>query len=329
MSDDKIDDTTGSAPAGDNSAPAGGQDNSTKSLAETGASGTEPAAGAGAADDKSGKTGTTPSAWPENWRDQLAGSDDKLKGLLGRYTTPDAFAKAFKELRTAYDSRKPAKGEDPGELPENATPEQIAAYRKAKGVPDKPEDYEFEIQEGRELGEGEYEIFMDFAKAMHDQAVPKDIVKGISSWFLDYQEIVAQKAADMAYQARQNTEENLRAEWGGDYRANVNLMSNVLQEHLGSDANAFLSKTFTDGSRLGDNETFVRLMAELSRKVGGSSAELYTTDVNTSGKGLETRRSELMKMMNDPDPITRKKYWSPEVQTELQRIQTAIIRRQA
>lgn len=265
--------------------------------------------------------------WPENWRDQLAGSDDKLKNLLNRYTSPDAFAKAFKELRTAYDSKKPAK--DEVELPENPTDEQLAAYRKAKGVPDRPEDYEFEVQEGRELNDGEYTIFMDFAKHMHERNIPASMVKEVSSWFLDYQEIADQKAAEMAYQARQQTEETLRAEWGPDYKANVNMMANVLQEHLGSRTQELLAKQFTDGSRLGDNEMFIRLMADLSRKVGGSSAELYTTDVATSGKGLEARKDELMKMMNDPDPIVRKKYWAPDTQAELQRITASLIRRQA
>lgn len=266
--------------------------------------------------------------WPENWRDQLAGNDDKLKNLLNRYTSPDAFAKAFKELRTAYDSKKPAKAEEV-ELPENPTPEQLAAYRKAKGVPEKPEDYEFEVQEGRELGDGEYAIFMDFAKHMHERNIPANMVKEVSSWFLDYQEIAAQKAAEMAYQARQTTEEKLRAEWGPDYKANVNMMANVLQEHLGSQTQDLLSKPFADGSRLGDNELFIRLMAEVSRKVGGSSAELYTTDVATSGKSLEARRAELMKMMNDADPLVRKKYWAPDTQAELQRITAAMLRRQA
>lgn len=265
--------------------------------------------------------------WPENWRDQLAGSDDKLKNLLNRYTSPDAFAKAFKELRTAYDSRK-AKPEEV-ELPENPTEEQLAAYRKAKGVPEKPEDYEFEVEEGRELGDGEYAIFMDFAKHMHERNIPANMVKEVSSWFLDYQEIAAQKAAEMAYEARQKTEETLRAEWGPDYKANVNMMANVLQEHLGSRTQELLSKQFSDGSRLGDNELFIRLMADVSRKVGGSTAELYTTDVATSGKSLEVRRGELMKMMTDADPLVRKKYWAADTQAELQKIQSAIIRRQA
>jgi hypothetical protein len=265
-------------------------------------------------------------SWPDDWRDKLAGGDEKLKNLLNRYTAPDAFAKAFKELRAAYDSRKPAKDEAV-ELPENPTDEQLAAYRKAKGVPEKPEDYEFEVPEGKELSDSEYDILMDFAKAMHGKNMPASAVKEISSWFLEYEDIVAQKNADSAYQARLQTEEKLRAEWGADYRANVNLMSNVLQEHLGTNSGAFLSQQLMDGSRLGDNETFIKLMAEVSRKIGGSTAELYTTDVHTTGQSLETRKSELMKMMNDPDPIVRKKYWAADTQAELQRIQSALMRR--
>jgi hypothetical protein len=297
------------------------------SLAETGATDPAPAANS---ETTAADTAEKPSAaaWPEDWRDKLAGGDDKLKNLLGRYTAPDAFAKAFKELRAAYDSRKPTK-EEAGDLPENATDEQLAAWRKAKGVPEKPEDYEFEVPEGKELSDGEYEILMDFAKTMHGKNMPAATVKEISSWFLEYEETVAQKNADRAYQARMDTEEKLRAEWGPDYKANVNLMSNVLQEHLGTKAGDFLSQQLVDGTRIGDNETFIRLMADMARKVGGSTAELYTTDVHTTGTSLETRKAELMKMMNDPDPLVRKKYWSEPTQAELMRIQSALTRRSA
>jgi hypothetical protein len=265
-------------------------------------------------------------AWPDDWRDKLAGGDDKLKNLLSRYTAPDAFAKAFKEQRDAL-AKKPAAKDDVGDLPENPTDEQMAAWRKAKGVPEKPEDYEFEVPEGKELSDSEYDILMDFAKAMHGSNMPADTVKKISSWFLEYEDIVAQKNADRAYQNRLETEEKLRAEWGPDYRANVNLMSNVLQEHLGGGAGDFLSMQMMDGSRLGDNEMFIKLMADVSRKIGGSTAELYTTDVHTTGQGLETRKAELLKLMNDPDPVKRKEYWSPAIQSELMRIQTAMARR--
>lgn len=267
-------------------------------------------------------------SWPDDWRDHMAGGDDKIKALLQRYTSPAAAAKAFRDLRTTYDSRD-TKKDAPKDvaLPENPTEEQLKEYRKAKGVPDTPENYEFEVPEGRELTDADVTIMNDFAKAMHERNMPADVVKNISGWFLDYEEAVAQQRSEAAYKARIDTEEKLRAEWGGDFRANVNLMSNVLQEHLGTSAQDFLSMQLADGSRIGDNEAFIRLMADLSRKVGGSSAELYTSDVETTGKGLESRKSELMKMMNDPDPRVRKQYWSAEVQSELQRIQSAITRR--
>jgi hypothetical protein len=292
----------------------------TATLAETGA--TEPAAKEAAISAEPAKEAT---AWPEDWRDKLAGGDEKLKNMLSRYTAPDAFAKAFKEQRDALAKKSAPK--DEVELPENPTDEQMAAWRKAKGVPEKPEDYEFEVPEGKELSDGEYDILMDFAKAMHGNNMPADQVKKISSWFLEYEDVVAQKNAEKAYEARMATEEKLRAEWGPDYRANVNLMSNVLQEHLGTAAPDFLSAQMMDGSRLGDNETFIRLMAEVSRKIGGSTAELYTSDVHTTGQGLEARKAELMKMINDPDPLVRKKYHTPEVQAEIMRVQTALLRR--
>lgn len=317
MSEEIRDDAGGATPPVENTAaPAAEQ----KTLAEAGAVDLAPEAVAQDQVQEPPKA-----AWPEDWRDQMAGGDDKVKNLLNRYTSPDALAKAFKELRAAYDSRKPEKAVP--DLPKDATPEQIAEYRKAIGVPETPDDYEFEVPEGREIGDGELEIFKDFAKSMHEKNIPKDVVKNISGWFMEYQETLQQRNADLAYQRRTETEERLRAEWGGDYRANVNLMSNVLQEHLGSNAPAFLSQQLMDGSRIGDNENFIRLMADLARKVGGSSAELYTSDVATTATSLETRKADLMKMMNDPDPIVRKKYWSPSVQEELTRIQTALVRR--
>lgn len=293
-----------------------------KTIAETGAK--DPPAKDAAPAAEPAKAGD-PAAWPEDWRDKLSGGDEKLKNLLARYTSPDAMAKAFKEARDAI-AKKPSK-EEVADLPENPTDEQLAAYRKAKGIPEKPEDYEFEIPEGKELSDSEYDILMDFAKEMHGKHVSKDMVKAISSWFLGYEDVVAQKQADAAFQARTTTEEKLRAEWGGDYKANINLMSNVLQEHLGTQTGEFLSMTMLDGTKLGDNETFIRLMADMSRKIGGSTAELYTSDVATTGQSLEARKAELMKLMNSSDPIERKKYWSQPVQEEMLRIQSALVRR--
>lgn len=270
------------------------------------------------------KPDAVPSSWPDDWRDKFAGGDEKLKQMLSRYASPDAVAKAFKEQRDAL-AKRPA---EVPELPENPTEEQLAAYRKAKGVPAKPEDYEFEVPDGKQLSDTEYEILMDFAKNMHGANMPADQVKKISSWFLEYEGVVAQRNAEAAYKARVATEEKLRSEWGGDFKANINQMSNVLREHLGSNTDSFLSMQLMDGSKIGDNETFLRLMAEVSRKIGGSAADLYSSDVATTSQGLEARKAELLAMSVSPDPKVRKQYWSdPKIQDEMQRIQSALVRR--
>lgn len=297
----------------------------TQTLSETGVRDPSAANAGETSADKADNS--SPASWPDDWRDQMSGGDEKIKSLLTRYTSPSAAAKAFRDLRTAYDARDTKKPQEEIELPDDPTEEQIAAYRKAKGVPETAADYEFEVPDGKELSDADIAIMNDFAAAMHERNMPADVVRNISGWFLEYEEAVQQQRAEAAYNVRVQTEEKLRAEWGADYRPNVNLMSNILQEHLGSSAGEFLSIPLADGSRIGDNETFIRLMADLARKVGGSSADLYTTDVQTTGQGLESRKAELMKMMNDPDPIVRKKYWSSDVQSELQRIQTALIRR--
>jgi hypothetical protein len=303
------------------------EDNSsdTATLAQTGVPSNDEALDQTADDGDEGASSDT--NWPDDWRDVMSGGDDKIKSLLNRYTSPAAAAKAFRDLRVAYDTRETKKPQEDVDLPDDPTEEQLAAYRKAKGVPETPDDYEFEVPEGRDLSDEDVTILNDFAAAMHERNMPANVVRDISGWFLEYEEAVQQQRAEVAYNTRIQTEEKLRAEWGPDFRGNVNLMSNILQEHLGASSDDFLSTPLADGSRIGDNENFIRLMADLARKVGGSTADLYTTDVQTTGKGLEERKSELMKMMNDPDPQVRKKYWAADTQAELQRIQTAITRR--
>lgn len=290
-------------------------------LAETGVQ--DPAPAETGADTNTKPTGP---AWPENWREQLSGGDEKLLAMLKRYTAPQNFAKSFKELRATFDGRKE---QQRVELPDNPTSEQLSEYRKANGIPETPDAYEFEVPEGRELNEIDQVVLGDFAQAMHEANMSPSAVKAATKWFFEYEAAQAQAKADVAYQARIETEEKLRQEWGADYRPNVNLMSNVLAENLGSKANEFLQLELSDGTRVGDNEQFIRLMANLARQVGGSTAQVYQSDVQTAGKDLAEQKAELMKMMNSADPVERKRYWSKDVQDRMMRIQQQLDRRRA
>jgi hypothetical protein len=83
-------------------------------------------------------TGDPPPAgdWPDDWRDKLAGGDKETQALLKRFGSPAAVARALKDTRAQVSKGAVAA------LPEDATEEDKAAWRKARGVPDKPEAYD-------------------------------------------------------------------------------------------------------------------------------------------------------------------------------------------
>lgn len=264
--------------------------------------------------------------WPEDWAAKLAGEDEKTLGLLKQYKSPAEMAKAFKELRKAFDARKPGA---PLKLPENPTEEQVAEYRKAIGVPEKPEDYQVELPEGVELDPVGQVIQEDFLKTAHSLNMPPEMVQKTLNWFSELTAVQQQLRADQAAETRRQTEAELRKEWGGDFSGNVNLMTNILADRLGSKHADFCATELADGSRLGDNPQFIRLMADLARDAAGANAAMYYSDPASAGKSMEQEKADLLAMMNSPDPATRKKYYSDEIQTKLFRITEALGRRKA
>src|SRR5215831_3317501 len=71
-------------------------------------------------------------AFPESWREDLAGGDKAFRKTLDRFDNPAALAKAYKEL-TARLSSGDLKATRPP--PDNATAEQIALWRGEQGLP--------------------------------------------------------------------------------------------------------------------------------------------------------------------------------------------------
>src|SRR5215467_12925863 len=71
-------------------------------------------------------------AFPESWREDLAGGDNAFRKTLDRFDSPAALAKAYKEL-TARLSSGDLKATRPP--PGNPTPEQIALWRAEQGLP--------------------------------------------------------------------------------------------------------------------------------------------------------------------------------------------------
>ncbi|MGF7446190.1 hypothetical protein V7P28_21410, partial [Klebsiella michiganensis] len=84
---------------------------------------------------------------------ELAGDDAKYRKQLERYASPEALAKAHRELQSKMSS-----GEfRAAKLPENPTNEELARWRKDNGVPDKADDYLADLPSGIVLGDEDKE----------------------------------------------------------------------------------------------------------------------------------------------------------------------------
>lgn len=160
----------------------------------------------------------------DDWRSEMAGEDAELLKYLGRYHSKDAALKAFRQTQGEIRSGKYIKplGDDPSE-------DEVAAYRKTFGIPDKPEGYLETLPDGLVVGDDDRPYVDKFVEAMHGANAPKGSVEAALSTYYNIVEEQAAEEAQAAQEAKQTGEDALRQEWGADYRRNLNVMHSHLE----------------------------------------------------------------------------------------------------
>lgn len=165
----------------------------------------------------------------DDWRSEMAGEDGDLLKWLGRFHSKDAALKAF---RTQQGEIRAGKYIKP--LGEDASDEDVAAYRKTFGIPDKPEGYLEALPDGLVVGDDDKPFVDQFVEAMHGANAPKGSVEAALSAYYNIVEGQAAAEAEEAAQFKGVGEDALREEWGPDYRRNLNAMHGHLETLPGS-----------------------------------------------------------------------------------------------
>jgi hypothetical protein len=163
-----------------------------------------------------------------DWR---AGLPEELRdaAALKKFNDPGALAKSYVELEKKIGQRGVTV---PGE---GAAPEEIAAYRKALGVPEKPDGYGLKVPEGvpeHAWNEASGTLLSNWA---HDLALTPAQAQGLAERY-------AKMVADHAQQEAVATEEALRGEWGALYDRKVAAAARATKELLGPEAAAVLAE---------------------------------------------------------------------------------------
>jgi hypothetical protein len=204
----------------------------------------------------------TPGDWPTNWRELYAGEDQKRLKALSRYASPkaalDAMLSAQDKIRSGELLKKPGK---------DASPEELKAWRDHQGIPEKAEDYLTKLPNGLVIGEDDKELISSFATELHGLDAPPAIVHKAIDWYYKTIEQQRQDEYEVDREARQQTEDALRADFGEEYRRNINIMNGVIQALPGEAGKLLATARSADGVQLLNHPDVIRGLVDWARQL--------------------------------------------------------------
>jgi hypothetical protein len=227
----------------------------------------------------------------------MAGGDEKLAKRLERFTSPLDVSKGWR----AFEQRL-STGELKSALPKDAKPEEVSRWRSENGIPEKPEDYK--MPEGLVVGDAEKPLIDQFVKDMHGKHASSEMVQTAVA---SYYKIVEQQAAAIAendVKHRDEMQDTLRSEWGGEYRGNVNAINAMLETAPGGIKDKILSARTADGRAIMNDPDVLRWFAGTARELnpaatvvpaGGDQLGAINDEIGKIEKLMGNRQSEYWK----------------------------------
>lgn len=162
-------------------------------------------------------------SFSEGWLDRLPPELAEAKPTLGKFQNFGELAKGYVSLQSLMGSKANAVV-IPGE---KSTPEEVAAFRKALGVPESAEGYQLKPEQLPEGLSWDDELAKGFAEIAHKHHIPPAAMKELTDRF------VASEAAKLEVYAQQAEAElatgrqTLVKEFGGAYQANIQLATRM------------------------------------------------------------------------------------------------------
>jgi hypothetical protein len=242
----------------------------------------------------------------KNWREDFARGEDgevdtKFLSSLERYENPRALGSAFREQRSTISSGqyKQAPGPD-------ASEDDVKHFREANGIPLESDGYLENLPDGLVLGEDDKEIFSNFAGAMHEMNVEPAVMHKVIEWYNGFAEQEQDALAAMDNEHHQATEDQLRQDWGSDYRANINLVGALIETTFGEEiAPSILNARDQEGRAIMNIPGVLEGLATISRQLnpvaaiapqtGRTAAETMEEEIEGIEKFMRTNRAEYNK----------------------------------
>lgn len=271
---------------------------------------------------------------PLDWRKAMAGDDpDELK-FLERYSDQAAARKAWKAAtdKISNDGRVKIPGE-------NATPEELAEYAKAMGVPEKPDGYQITAKPvaGYDVSDGDKAFLSGMTEKLHEAiargAKPAEIVNLAHQMYYDAAAEAAVAGLEASANAALDGERENRELWGSQYETNIRLaLAGAKHFFPGTDEqfDQLMGTKLETGHALFDHPLIQRMFAQITRQ-SGVVEDPYFQAARDNNKGFDPvkRKQEIMKL-KDGSSADRAEYAKLSAPGgELEKLNAGLAKRQA
>lgn len=271
-------------------------------------------AGEGVGDDEGGQAGESGgevrNEWPDTWRENIAGGDEKELKQLGRYATP---ADVWKKARALEQRISSGEYKQVTPFPAEGSEQEQAEWRAANGVPEAPDKYDLTFEDGLVIGDEDKPIIDDFLATAHKANMSPDTVKTAIGWYYQNQEKMAEAQAEADEEVRVASEDVLRAEWGNEYRANVNRINGLLDTAPEGVKDKILGARLSDGTPFGSDPDTLKFLIDMALQINPATTLVPGAGDNING-AISDEIGNLESMMGNKSS----EYWKGPKAEKLQ-----------
>lgn len=219
-----------------------------------------------------------------DWRKQIAGGDEKAGKAFERFSTISDVGKSYLEAQAKIRSGELAKP-----LPKDATPEQVAEWRKGNGIPEKPEDYFNGLPNGLVIGAYDKPMFDAVAGKLHELNAKPEVIHALADWYYGMQDeqVEAQKVADS--EGKNKLTGALKTAWGNDFGANSNVYASYIASAPKDVQEVLTQARGPDGNFLLYNPAVVSWLTAQAREINPAGHIVP----NTGDGGMQSIQAEI------------------------------------
>jgi hypothetical protein len=258
----------------------------------------EPAAPAAAPESYVDPSGTFVPEWSSKLPEAEFG---EFRSKLALYKSPTDLARALKHANQLIGQ----KGNMVAPLTPESSPEEVARYRKAMGVPDNPKEYGEAIRPKIEVPPNvrwDDAIADRYMEAAHKHNIKPEAMQELIQLNLKQQELSVKAARDMIEEKRQNSIQQLRQTWGANFDRNKAIVQNAaIYYGVSTEDPGFASPAV------------VKMIARMAKDMeedkfvsAGSSLPSGSADFRAKAKDIQT---------NADNPL-HKKYWGGDADVQ-------------